>query len=191
MTPNHPTPVILSDEQVTEAEQRLSRCVELDSLADVRALCATVQALRAEHDDLLNRSHQTVIFECGCVFKQDGLDAEPQLTEHCTLWAEAERNAMIDTIAELEKELADLRQQLTEAQDRLQLAAYAAEEYKRQAIAAISEVEQERDDLCRQLAETQRRLAEYERLEKAVNMISERVLIPEVLAAMERLREQP
>lgn len=36
-----------------------------------------------DRDDLLNRSHQTVLFECGCMFKQEGLEAEPMLIVHC------------------------------------------------------------------------------------------------------------
>lgn len=42
-----------------------------------------VKELEARVEDLENRSHQTVLFECGCMFRQDGLDAEPQLISHC------------------------------------------------------------------------------------------------------------
>lgn len=41
------------------------------------------KAFKARIEDLENLSHQTVFFPCGCVFKQDGLDAEPLLIKHC------------------------------------------------------------------------------------------------------------
>lgn len=47
------------------------------------SLSDMIKKVLAERDDLLNRSHQTVLFDCGCMFKQEGLDAEPMLIVHC------------------------------------------------------------------------------------------------------------
>lgn len=50
---------------------------------DIPRLIASHRTLAAERDDLNNRSHHTVFFLCGCVFKQEGLDDEPRLIAHC------------------------------------------------------------------------------------------------------------
>lgn len=56
-----------------------------DFAAEINRVRDQLAQAEKERDDLDNRSYQTVVFPCGCIFKQDGLDAEPQLIKHCNV----------------------------------------------------------------------------------------------------------
>ena len=77
------TTVTEEDDQAWDEVGRKNMSFFAAAPSIVKQLLARVGEVEAEVADLKNRSNQTVLFECGCMFKQEGLDAEPMLVVHC------------------------------------------------------------------------------------------------------------